>query len=42
MNAMMMNTTTAPSKTEEKQKQRKQKGFPNNDPNPMVKPKIKA
>ncbi len=42
MNAIKMNTTTAPSKTEEQQKQRKKRGFPNDDPNPQVKPKIKA
>jgi hypothetical protein len=42
MNTMMANTTTAPNKTEEKQKQKKQKGFPDRDPNPKVNPKTKA
>jgi hypothetical protein len=42
MNTMMMNTTTAPSRTKEEQKQKKQKGYPTKDPDPKVRQKPKA
>jgi len=37
-----MNTTIAPSRTKEWQKQKQRKGIPNRDPNPRVKPNPKA